>query len=207
MDDPHRESDLSAARQRRDAATSALQRFRDDVLRSSAEASRTRNRWLRQRAEEEIGLAGVLRGMSELMADVVVTTRNGVVHRGRVSAVCRDFVVMSTGAHPTLLVVTDAITTLRTAPGAAAPPMADPGGHRRRHPPREHAYAVSLAEVLSGMAGDRPDVLISAIGEEGGIAGRLTSAGHDLIGIRPFTDETMAVYIAISALMTVALTL
>lgn len=171
--------DLGAARNQRDSAAAAggqaLQRFLDDVLAGEARASRNRGRWLHQRATEEARFSGVLRDLCEQRAAVVVTTVVGNVHRGSITAVGRDFVVVQAGTSRSQLLAIRAISTVRTAPGARR------GAVTGR---RDHAHDVTLQEVLSGIAPARAEVVAFTASESNGVAGRLVAAGEDVVTIQ-----------------------
>src|SRR4051794_41442927 len=119
----------------------------DEVVRA-----RSRERWLRQQAVEEARFAGIALDLAEQDAPVTVRTSSGRDHHGRVVAVATDFLVVRPDARPAVtLVALSAIALLRpavTRPRAAREPMGE----------RNSAIDITMAEVLAGLAGDRPDV-------------------------------------------------
>jgi hypothetical protein len=136
----------------------------------AAAASRARERWLRQAAEEEALVAGVLLDLAERAATVVVQGVASRTHRGVVRAVGEDFVALRTGRTDALLPF-DAIVAIR-AEGAPT------GGGERAH-----ALDVGFAEAVAAIAGDRPRVLV--VTRDGtGLSGELRSVGRDVAALR-----------------------
>jgi hypothetical protein len=136
----------------------------------AAAASRARERWLRQAADEEAVVAGVLLDLAERAATVVVQGVANRTHRGTVRAVGEDFVALRTGRTDALLPF-DAIVAIRSE-GAPA------GGGERAH-----ALDIGFAEAVAAIAGDRPRVLIVAR-DGSGMSGELRSVGRDVAALR-----------------------
>ncbi len=147
----------------------------------AAVASRARERWLRQAADEEALVAGVLLDLAERAATVVVQGVAGRSHRGVVRAVGEDFVALRTGRHDSLLPF-DAMVSVR-ADGAPA------GGGERAH-----ALDIAFAEAVAAVAGERPRVLL--VSRDGsGLSGELRSVGRDVATLR-LADGTYYVPLA-----------
>lgn len=146
----------------------------------AAAASRARERWLRQAADEEAVVAGVLLDLAERAATVVVQGVANRTHRGVVRAVGEDFVALRTGTGD-VLVPFDAVVAVR-AEGAAG------GGERA------HALDVSFAEAVAAIGGDRPRVLVVAR-DGSGLSGELRSVGRDVATLR-LADATYYVPLA-----------
>ncbi|HEU5150775.1 MAG TPA: hypothetical protein VFU19_09770 [Iamia sp.] len=136
----------------------------------AAAAARARERWLRQAADEEALVAGVLLDLAERAATVVVQGVAGRTHRGVVRAVGEDFVALRAGGGDVLLPF-DAVVTIR-ADGVPA------GGGERAA-----ALDIAFAEAVAAVAGDRPRVLIVAR-DGSGLSGELRSVGRDVATLR-----------------------
>jgi hypothetical protein len=147
----------------------------------AAAASRARERWLRQAADEEALVAGVLLDLAERAATVVVQGVAGRTHRGVVRAVGEDFVALRTGGGDVLLPF-DAIGALRADGGPTG------GGDRA------HALDIAFAEAVAAVSGDRPRVLV--VSRDGsGLSGELRSVGRDVATLR-LADATYYVPLA-----------
>ncbi len=162
----------------------ALTRHLAEQRVDAAASARAREWWLRQAADEEASLAGILVDLAERGEDVVVRTIAGRAHRGRVRAVGEDFVALATGAGD-VLVRHDAVTSLR------------PEGTPVRGSDRAEALALTLAEALAVVAEDRPHVLV--VGRDGtAAAGELRSMGRDVLVLhQPEAQGT--VYLPVAA--------
>jgi hypothetical protein len=158
----------------------AAERVRD------AATARARTHWLVRQAEEEGTLAGVLADLAEHAEPVVCTTRAGRRHVGAVHALGADFVALRSGAGGTVLVALDAVAQVRTQPGTDAV-----AGDRAVRLERR------LAEVLTEMAADRPDVVVSTGIAE--VRGELRTVGRDVVTLRLDGRPAGAVYVALGA--------
>jgi len=153
-----------------DGLVADLTRWLAEQRADAAVAARTRERWLRQAADEEAMVAGVLLDLAERADTVVVQGPGGRTHRGRVRGVGEDFVALRTGRADSLLPY-DAVVAIR--------PEGRPVG------PADRAQALDLtfAEAVSAVAGDRPRVLL--VSRDGtGLSGDLLSAGRDVLVLR-----------------------
>lgn len=155
----------------------------------AAVASRARERWLRQAADEEAVVAGVLLDLAERAATVVVQGVANRTHRGLVRAVGEDFVALRTG-NGDVLVPFDAIVAIR----AEGQPTG--GGERA------HALDIAFAEAVAAIAGDRPRVLVVA--RDGtGLSGQVRSVGRDVAVLR-LTDAADVVYVPLASVAELA---
>lgn len=168
-----------------------LTRWLAEQRADAAAAARTRERWLRQAAEEDTLLAGVLLDLSERGATVVVHGVSGRTHRGQVRGVGEDFVAVRT-AQADVLLRHDAVVAIR----ADGVPV---GGSDRAH-----ALDLGLAEAVAALAGERPRVLVVTT-DGTGMAGELRSAGRDLLTLR-LDDGAGTVYVPLASLAEVAVT-
>ncbi len=159
-----------------------------------AAAARSRERWLRQQAEEEGTFRGILVDLGERERTVVVQTGGGRQHRGRIRAVAGDFAVLSTDRSDDVLVRFAAMVSVRPEPRS---PLA--AGDRTV------ALDTLLAEALVGLAGERPRVLVVTL-EGTAIAGDLRAVGHDVLTVRLDGEDRSLVYVPISAVAEVSLT-
>jgi len=149
-----------------DDVVAGLTRWLADQRADAAAAARARERWLRQAADEEATVAGVLLDLAERADRVVLTGVAGRIHRGAVRGVGEDFVALRTAGGDVLL-RHDAVLAIR----AEGPP---PSGADRAP-----ALAMGFAEAVAALAGDRPRIL--AVARDGaGIAGVLRGAGRDV---------------------------
>jgi hypothetical protein len=145
------------------------------VAGASADAAvddRRRARALAEQAAEEGTLVGVLVDLGERGSPVVVTTRGGRAHRGRVALVGRDLVVVVLEPRGVALVRTGAIGSVRTAPATTAVT-----GARTTH------LEVGWVEALGVLAAERPRVQVGLAGGATA-AGELRGVGADVVTLR-----------------------
>lgn len=163
----------------------ALTRYLAEQRADAAASSRARERWLRQAADEDATLAGVLVDLAERAEAVAVRTLTGRTHRGQVRAVGEDFVALATGAGD-VLVRHGALASVR------------PEGTVVHGSARTEALALAFLEALAVVAGERPRVL--AVGRDGAVtAGELRSVGRDVLVLRQ-DDAQGTVYVPVEAL-------
>jgi hypothetical protein len=180
-----------------------LERWAADARAREAADARVRERWLRAQAAEEASLAGVLLALAERRETVVVTTSTGRRHRGVVTGVGVDFVVVEVPAGTATLVVLDAVGDVRVASdgGGPASRVATTGASVSEDPSGTTALGVRLADVLAQAAGQRPRVAIHA--GAAGVVGELRAMGTDVLTVR--TDgDARAVYVALASLSEVS---
>ncbi|MGH9247013.1 MAG: hypothetical protein ACRD29_22380 [Acidimicrobiales bacterium] len=170
-----------------------LARWAAEVRADEAAAARSRERWLRQQAEEESSVAGVLCDLAERRVPVVVQTRTGRRHRATVVAVARDFCLLATEAGRELLVGLAAIATVRPEPGAH-PPVGD----------RVVEVELGILDALVHLIGDRPRVLVvTSSGEH--IAGQLRTVGRDVVGLTNDGEARAIAYVPAWAITEIVL--
>jgi hypothetical protein len=172
-----------------------LERWAAEARVTEAAATRARERWLRQQAGEGATVAGTLVDLAEREATVVVATRHGRRHRGRVTAVAADFVVLAPDAGGVVLVALDAVTSFGEAGPAASRPPGD----------RPAAVDVTLAVALAGLAGERPAVAVVPSGAAEAVRGDLVGAGVDVVTVRPDGAPRTLVHVPVAAVAEVAL--
>ena len=179
-----------------DGLLADLARWTGDARTDEAARARTRERWLRQQAEEEARLAGVALDLAEAQVGVAVRLTSGRTVQGRVAAVARDFCVMRQERGTTTLVAFRAIATVRPEAGRRAEGAASD---------RSAPVDATLVDVLAGLAGDRPRVRLGLEGGES-LAGELRSVGADVATIRLDGDRGGGtVYVQLGAVLEVTL--
>lgn len=168
-----------------------LTRFLAEQRADAAAAARARERWLRQAADEEAQLAGVLLDLAERADTVMVQGVGGRTHRGRVRGVGEDFVALRTG-RTDVLIPYDAVVAVRAE------------GRPTSGAVRAQALDLALPEALSAVAGDRPRVLV--VSRDGtGLSGSLRSVGRDVLTLR-LAEAGGTVYVPIASIAEVSLT-
>ena len=150
-----------------------LERWLAAARADDAAAARSRERWLRQVAEESSSFAGVMLDLAERGAPVLVHTGGGRRHRGVLVAVGADFAALHTAQGNDVLIAFSGTASVR--PDGAAP---GPVGDRRP------TFALDFAEAVAALAADRPRVLLVTNPDGDGIAGELRSAGRDVATLR-----------------------
>jgi hypothetical protein len=168
-----------------------LARWAAEALVDDAARRRSRERWLRQQAEEETSLRGLLVDLAERGRSVAVHVRGGRQHRGTVRAVGTDFVALAIVAAD-VIVALAAVTSVRTRPGEV-PPL----GHR------PVTTSLRLAEVLAGLAAERERALVtmSGAGYDAGdaVAGEVWSVGYDVVVVRTSSQPPATAYVPLDA--------
>jgi hypothetical protein len=153
-----------------------------------AAASRARERWLRQIAEESASFAGVLLDLAERGEPVTVQGRGGRRHRGTISAIGADFAALRTPSGADVLLAFAGIASIRTD-GHDAGPRGD----------RATSFELGLAEAVAAIAADRPRVLLVTTADGDGLAGELRSVGRDVATVRLDGDGGLA-YVPLNAI-------
>jgi hypothetical protein len=159
----------------------------DRARADEARRTRSRQRWLRQQAEEDAGLVGTLVDLAEAGLAVTVQTTSGRTHHGVLAAVATDFVVLGG-----VVVPTAAIALLR----AAATPTGD------RPPPVE----LGLRELLAGASGHRPRVRVGVAGTDQPLVGELRAVGVDVVTIALDGERRHLCLVPLQSLTELALT-
>jgi hypothetical protein len=166
-----------------------IDRWAADARVDEAARLRARERWLRQQAEEEGSLAGVLADVAERGASVALHVRGGRRHRGEVAALGSDFVALrSAGAD--VIVALPAVTSVRTLPGEAST-IGD----------RSIGTSHRLVDVLAGLAAQRAGVLLVLADGEEAIAGVVLWVGQDVVGLRVAGGAAVTAYVPVGAIV------
>ncbi|HLM64643.1 MAG TPA: hypothetical protein VK306_10130 [Acidimicrobiales bacterium] len=177
--------------------TARLERWVGEARVDDAARQRTRERWLRQAAEEGGTLAGVLTDLGERGTPVVVRTTGGRQHRGRVRTIGVDFVALSTAAVGDVLVALPGVASVRTRPGDV-PATGDRGDRAARRDLR-------LADVLAGLAAERERALVVTLDGGDAVAGELRAMGRDVLVVRVDGDAPSTAYLPLSGVGEVVL--
>lgn len=158
----------------------AFDELADEARAGEDVRQRAAARWLLRSAAESATFAGTLVDLAERGDHVAVRTRSGRTHRGSISAVGADFVVVAD-----TYVRVAAVVAIRGGPASAA--TGD------RAVPRD----VPLSAVLAERAVDRPVVVV--VPDAGGepVRGELRSAGVDVLTV--VLDDGSACHIPLTA--------
>lgn len=170
-----------------DVLLADLARWSSDAAVEEAARSRIRERWLRRQAEEDARFAGVALDLSESGAGVAVRTTAGHTLQGRITTVARDFCVLRHDGGTATLVAFGAIVTLRPEQGYRA---ADAASSDRVAP-----VDAGLADVLAGLAGERPRVRIVMDGGGEALTGELRTVGADVATLRLHAGAGGTIYL------------
>lgn len=174
--------------------TARLEQWVADSRSEAVVAERARERWLRVQADESSTFAGVLLDLAERGGPVLVQGRAGRRHRGVITAVAADFCALRTPGGRDVLLAFGGISSVRPeARGTEA------AGDRTVH------ADVSLAEILSLLAADRPRVLVLTQAADEGIAGELRRVGRDVVTIRLDGTPGASAVVAVAAIAEVSL--
>jgi hypothetical protein len=161
-----------------------------------AARARSRERWMRQAAEEGATLVGVLADLADSQSAVGLVTNDGRHHRGVVVALGDDFCALALDRGGQVLVRLMAIATIQSTTGVMVT-----GDRTGDDSARSDAL---LAEVLVGLAAERePIVLRGASGDA--IAGELRFVGRDVVALRTHGDRPGTSYITLATISEVTL--
>lgn len=158
-----------------DPIEAELARWLADARAEEASLARSRERALRQLAAEEATFATLSLDLAETGVAVVARTVDGRAHRGTVVAVGADFLVVRPALDRAVFLPFDGLASLRLAPGGRGPDAAG-----QRPPP----FEATLGDVLTGLAGDRPRVLLGVRGDPELWLGELWQVGVDVVAVR-----------------------
>ncbi len=170
-----------------------LTRWLAEQRAEDAVAARTRERWLRQQAQEEGTFAGMLLDLGERNCAVVVHVVGGRRQRGFLRAVAGDFAVLSTEASVDVLLPFNGIVSVRPEAGSSAT-VGD----------RIVVLDTTLGDVLVGLAGQRPRVFVVTL-DGTGVAGHLWAVGRDVITVRLEGVDRSIVYVPLTAVAEIGL--
>jgi hypothetical protein len=179
-----------------DALLSDLARWTADTRVEDAARARSRERWLRHQAVEDARFAGVALDLSEAGTAVAVRTTAGRVLQGRIAAVARDFCVLRHDGGTTTLLTFEAVATVRPERGYRAGEAASERGA---------PVDAGLADVLNGLAGERPRVRIVVDGGGEALAGQLRAVGADVATVRLDGEPGGTVYVRLGSVREVTL--
>lgn len=171
-----------------------LQQWLRDAQVDEAARQRTREHWLRDVAEQEATLAGVLADLAERRGPVVVRTGAGRRHHGTITALGVDFVTLATASGSEVLLASRALGVIRTAP-AMTVTMGD----------RMVSTELRLTDVLAELAAERERVVIVTVAGDDAVTGRLRSVGHDVVALRTETDPPATAYVPVAVIGEVTL--
>ncbi|MHB8669362.1 MAG: hypothetical protein ACYDAD_02190 [Acidimicrobiales bacterium] len=151
--------------------------------------ARSRERWLRQEAEEEATFASALADLAERRESVTIVLVHGRSRTGRILGVGQDFLVLRVGeTHGparTVLCALGAVGLLRRDASGEHHPSRwapAPAGERAR-PPRPR-----LVSVLSEAVAERCDIEVGVIGGEV-VSGELRAVGTDVLTVLATSPE------------------
>lgn len=172
--------------------TSRLETWVADARVDEAARQRSRERWMRDVAEQEATLLGVLLDLAERWASVAVTA-SGHRLNGVVTATGADFVAVRQATGSEVLLALGAISQVRAGRGGD-PAVGD----------RMVTSELLLVDVLTQLAADRERVrLVTRDGEA--ITGVLRNVGHDVAVLRSDGDPPATSYIPARAITEVTL--
>jgi hypothetical protein len=174
-----------------DGLATRMDRWAADARVDEAARVRTRERWLRQQAEQEGSLAGVLADLAERGVPVAVHVRGGRRHQGEIRALGSDFLALGSVDAEVIIALT-AVTSVRTHPGEVAT-IGD----------RSISTSLGLADVLAGLAADRATVVLVLAGGDDSVAGALRSVGQDVVGVRVVRGPAVTAYVPLAAIVEV----
>jgi hypothetical protein len=160
-----------------------LERLLDEARTDGLAESRTRERWLRHQATATATLLGSLLDLAETGASVAVSLLGGRRHDGRLVGVGDDVVVLVERSEH-VVVRTEAIALVRTAPGTTAGPAAGA---------RPAALDLHAGELLARLADGAPDVALALVSGDV-VGGRLLAAGADVLSVRVADGDAGIVY-------------
>jgi hypothetical protein len=164
-----------------------LERFAAESRVDLEAARRSRERWLRQQADETAAFVGVLADLAERRAVVAMQTRAGHAHQGELRAIGADFCLLRpwTARHDTIVTMA-AIAVVRTH--GDEPVSGD----------RVLRLNLRLTDVLAGLAAERERVVVGPLHGGDTIVGALQSLGQDLVVVRLDADPPRTAYVPLS---------
>jgi hypothetical protein len=162
-----------------------------------AARARSRERWLRQAAEEGATFVGVLADLADNRDAVGLVTTDGRRHRGSVVALGDDFCALALDRGGQVLVRLKAIAAVHSA-GVGATVAGDRTGDRPARP------AVQLAEVLVGLSAEREQIVLRGPSGDA-LHGELRYVGTDVVALRIQGDPPGTCYVPLASIREVAL--
>lgn len=171
-----------------------LERWVAEARVDDAAAQRSRERWLREVAEQEATLAGVLADLAERRTAVAVRTSAGRQHHGTIQVIGVDFVALRLASGTEVLLAVRGLGVVRTAPAVDAA-LGD----------RAVATELRLADVLAELAAERERVLLVTTSGGDAVAGVLRSVGQDVVVLRTDAERPGTAYVPLAAIGEVAI--
>lgn len=171
-----------------DRLLEGLERWVADGRVDESARARSRERWLRQAAEDDATLAGVLIDLAERWVSVSVATVGGRRHVGTVTAIGADFVALRLGTGAHCLLAMAALSVVRTAP-AAGTAVGD----------RPVRTSLDLVGALAGLAAEHERAMLVTAGGNEAVTGELRSVGRDVVVVRTDGARRSTAYVAISS--------
>jgi hypothetical protein len=154
-----------------------------------AAAARVRQRWLRQQAVEQADFVSLLVELRECVTPATVTTSGGRSHRGRITAVGRDCLMLVTTRGRTVVVAASAVLAVRPDEERPAALTVD-----TRPPGTE-----SMAELVRRAAVDRPRVIVHAFGAAEPLVGELQACGLDVATLLLAGEQPEVAYLRLAS--------
>lgn len=173
--------------------TDPFDRWLAEVSADRAIGERARTWWLARQAADEATWHGALADLAERGRPVLVELCSGRRHRGILTVVGRDFLVLRPVDGVDVVVALDAVAVLRPAPGEG-PATGD----------RELTTVTTFAEALAGLAGGAQEVAVWATGVTTPVVGRIAAVGRDVLAIEVAAERSWA-YLALASVAEVSL--
>lgn len=165
-----------------------------ELAADDAARARSRTHWLARQAAEEGTFAGALADLAERARPVVLVLRNGRTHQGVLTAIGADFCALRTPSGREVLVRTDALAAVRTAPGEAIT-VGD----------RTLVHDLRFVDALARLAEHRASMWVGSHGIAEPLRGELRAAGRDLLVLR-LEGTGATAYVALESVAEISLT-
>jgi hypothetical protein len=156
-----------------DGLSTQLELWVAEARAEDAVRRRVAERWLRQQAEENGTLVGVLVDLGERRAPVALHTRSGRVHRGQVTLVGADFTGLTVAGAGEVLVAFAAVSSVRTGPGEALV-----SGDRNIVTRR------TLSEMVVNLAAERERAMLVPVDGTEPVCGTVRVVGQDVVTVQ-----------------------
>jgi hypothetical protein len=154
-----------------------LDRWVADAHVDEAVAQRRRTAWLRRQADEDATLGGVLRELGERGRPVVVHAITGRRHRGLLTTVGDDLIVLRTVRGVRVIVMLGAVISVRAH--AEGTPVTD----ERTEVAGDVTGGATLTSTLVGLAGERTSVVVTAVNGDT-TSGEVIAVGRDMLTLQ-----------------------
>lgn len=167
-------------------AADDVDRFVADERISAAGRARTRERWLREQANEAAAFDDICWDLAERGEVTVVTTAGGQRHRGHIEALGHDYLSLRTAGASVVVPFAAAFTLEAAGHG-------DPGERP------EARHALWLSELVAELARERPTVRLRSRDGDA-VVGQLRHGGRDIAVVQPSSGAGRPVYVRLSSL-------